>query len=290
MDPPIRGVAGSLAPEANAQLRRHSDLRGIRGGRRGGDATDRRGPIHSGDLGTRCCAPYTSGRAARRRRHDLRARPRRRSRPVEAQRQADRPTGGGLGVAHEWNRRLADRVLHRRRDGLPVLVHRNHERSQPAGQYGRVGGWGGRHRRLLHGHQFSSGGRCRNGGSGVCVRGGIGGLPRPQLSPGSHLHGGQRVALRWPVARRPRALARAWAVPEPFCRRRRTCDRTRGADPRHDLRDRNAPAGRPADFGGREGSHITRARRARDFRGAGRLARVGTRGRGRADRPERSVP
>ena len=45
--------------------------------------------------------------------------------------------------------------------------------------------------------------------------------------------------------------------------------------------------GRPISKGG-EGPHVTRARRARDSRGAGRLARVGTRGRGGADRPEPS--
>ena len=142
--------------------------------------------------------------------------------------------------------------------------------------------------RLVHGRQFSAGGRRRISGGGVRLRGGTGGIPRPQLPAGPYLHGRQRLAIHGPGARRPRALARARAVPEPFCGRHRSCHRTRRPDPRHDFRDRHAPPGGPTGFEGRDRPYLTRSRRARDFRGARRLARVGTRGRWRADRPGRS--
>ena len=58
-----RGVAGALAPEADAQFRRNSDLRGIRGGRRGGDTSDLGGPVHSGGLRARGGPTHPSGRA-----------------------------------------------------------------------------------------------------------------------------------------------------------------------------------------------------------------------------------
>ena len=225
------GDCGGLCPGRGPRDRPvQAGLGGGRGGAPGGGSPDspcwagRRGPLgsHPRSVGRHSTAPSLdeAGGSARR----------------------------GFDTHHDGDRGLADRDLCAGRPHIALLVRGHHERPEPPGQHGWVGGRHRCHRSDLSRHRLFARWTVRAGNPRLCICCGPGWIPGTQLPARPDFHGRLRLLVRGSVPGGSGTLARTRVVAQPGCGRSRPSGRACHPDSRYDLCDRDETLGRTGRF------------------------------------------